>query len=149
MAQSSQSSAPIGPYGPSHESRQLCPSPYLIMEKSKHRWSGCLGVFTPAALDPQMCAFRPSGCMQNDITLTAHAVALHGECFRLHQEITLLFHAAHPSDLSSTCSSFTQWTESASEAGPDSTSRSCFCVAAHWWRTSSAVSAPSSDHPGL
>lgn len=70
-----------------------------------------------------MCAFRPSGCMQNDITLTAHAVALRGECFRLRQEITALFHAAHPSDLPSTCSSFT-------EAGPGSAFRSCWCVEA-------------------
>lgn len=78
IPQSSRSSAPIGRDGASRDSRQLRPSPYLITEKSKHRWSGCLGVFTPAALDPQMCAFWPSGCMQHDITLTAHAVALHG-----------------------------------------------------------------------
>lgn len=52
IPQSSQSSAPIGRDGASRDSRQLRPSPYLITEKSKHRWSGCLGVFYTSSLGP-------------------------------------------------------------------------------------------------
>lgn len=81
--------------------RKLHLSSYLITEKSKQSCSWCLGVFTPAVLDPQMCALWTSGCMQNDITLTAHGLAFRScvwECFSL-QSITLIFHAAHPCDV--------------------------------------------------
>lgn len=81
--------------------RKLHLSSYLITEKSKQSCSWCLGVFTPAVLDPQMCALWASGCMQNDITLTAHGLAFRScvwECFSL-QSITPIFHVAHPSDV--------------------------------------------------
>lgn len=47
------------------------------MQKSKQASTQCLGVFTPTMLDAQMCTLWTPGRMQNDITLTAHALALH------------------------------------------------------------------------
>lgn len=49
-------------------------SSLLIVKKSKQSNTQCFGVFTPPVLNLQMCELWAPACMQNDITLTTHAL---------------------------------------------------------------------------